>query len=448
MKQEELENIKDYFFTRFPTLQEGTQVIITKEISRIISPGVKTINVNKEAAKLVSSFTGLKKIPEILEEILLRQPHPEEITNTISFISQLAERNMVSFLEEPLEVKLATRGSFDRIYPQVVNLELTNRCNFGCRYCYQNSSNKEDKFLKDPLKILEAFRNINVLGFELSGGEPLLNPQIEEIITYIVDNFSLIGLITNGSLLREKHLKLLRSNTCKVGLQICLDGNTPEMVEATTGVKGSFEMEVDAIKLVKAHNYTLRVGMIVDTPQKIDAIEDTLLIAKELGADSFVPNPFIDFGRGKNLIHEFKPEDYLRLNDKLSELISKYKNFIAREVEVGKINYNTLHNCGAGHKNFVLNWDGIIKPCPLIGAEVLSISHWTEIDNEKTQNLFKAYFELESPKKEICGDCNYFVYCANCITRALNAYEQNKDNCPWYNKNETLIKKLKGCPID
>ncbi|MCU0289294.1 MAG: radical SAM protein [Acidobacteria bacterium] len=435
--------IQKEILTKYPGLPKGTRVIITKEISQIISPGIKAININNEAAKLVSRFNSLKMIPEILEDILLRKPHQEEISNTISFINQLVEKKLVTLFDEPVEDNIDIKGTFDKIYPQVINLELTNKCNFNCRYCYQNSSLKQDKFLKDSLKILEFFKNMNVLGFELSGGEPLLHPQIEEIISYIIENFSIIGLITNGSLLQVKHLELLKSNTCKVGIQICLDGNTPEIVESTTGVKGSFEMEIEAIKLVKSYNHTLRIGMVIDTPQKIDAIEDTLLIAKKLGADSFVPNPFIDFGRGKDLINRFKPEDYLRLNNKLQELVLKYKGFIAREIEIGKFKFNTLHNCGAGHKNFVLNWDGVIKPCPLIGAEFLCIGKWSDIETEKNQDLFKAYFELEAPKKETCGNCEYLSYCLNCITRGLSAYEKNKDNCYWYKKYEFLIKKIK-----
>lgn len=439
----EIGNTENIILTKYPTLLEGTQVVLFKEISRIKSR-MKSISINKDAAQLLSSLNGLKTIPEILRNILKRVPHPEEVSNTILFIDQLVKKGVATFFNKPKKVEIEIKNRIDAIYPQVINLELTNKCNFTCSYCYQNSSSKEDKFLKNPLELLEFLKNLDVIGLELSGGEPLMHPQVEKIITYILDNFSLLGIITNGSLLRERYLDLLHSEACRVSLQVCLDGNEPEIVEKTTGVKNSFEMEIAAIKRIKKHGFTLRVGMVIDTPEKIDMIENTLLIAKELGADSFVPNLAIDFGRGKDVVDRFKPEDYLHLNNTMQELAQKYKGFFSREGDALNIDYQTLHNCGAGHKNCVINWNGVIKPCPLISADDLAIGHWEGMSTEKMQESFKAYFDLEAPRAETCGNCSYFPYCGNCTVRGLKASEKNIESCAWYKKNKKLIERVRA----
>lgn len=426
---------------KFPALNKNIRLFLSFYNTRIIISGsTEDIEVNNEASKLLLKLNGLNNIPEILEEILQRKPYNEEIVNTTKFIKQLLKKNIITLFHKPKEVKINSEGTLKEIYPKVVSLELTNKCNFNCRYCYQNSNNKKNKFLKDPISILKFLKNKHIVGFELTGGEPLLHPQIYEIISFINTNFSLLGIITNGSLLNERHLKLLKNKSCAVALQVCLDGDNPNMVEETTGVKGSFEMELNAIKLVKKYDFTLRVGMVIDDPEKTDHIENALKIAKNLGADSFIANPALDFGRGKLIPDRFKKEDQLKLHNTIKYLSEKYKGFFSKETESYGTDFEEMTNCGAGHRNITINWDGIMKHCPIISANDLSICHWKDISSERAQKIMRNYYELTSPNKEICNNCKYLPYCFHCTTRAFIAMERKgKEECLWYQKYKDSI---------
>jgi radical SAM protein with 4Fe4S-binding SPASM domain len=292
--------------------------------------------------------------------------------------------------------------------------------------------------MQDPVEILTYFHERNVAGVELTGEEPLLHPQFSEIIAFVMMNFDLLGLITNGSLLREYHLEQIAAGPCMSAVQVCLDGHTPAMVEATTGVTGSFEMEVNAIRRVKDFGIVLRVGMVVDAPEKIDAMEPTLLLARDLGADSFIAHPSIDFGRGVETVKAFSLEDQQRLNERMLELQARYAGFFAREMEFSGGDFASMYNCGGGHRAMTVDWQGRLKPCPMIPAEELFLCYWKDIESDPCQRKARAYHRLQGPKPDICADCPHLAYCMNCIVRALRAGHL-KEDCRWKQKNRDLI---------
>jgi len=143
-----------------------------------------------------------------------------------------------------------------------------------------------------------------------------------------------------------------------------------------------------------------------------------LLIAKKLGADSFLPNPALDFGRGKFLLlDEFTNKDQVRMVDKINELSEKYKGFLS-----------------------TISYDGFVKHCPIISANDLSICHWKDISSERAQKIMGSYYGLPSPNKEICSNCKYLPYCFHCTTRAFIAMEKKgKGECLWYQKYKDSI---------
>jgi len=164
-----------------------------------------------------------------------------------------------------------------------------------------------------------------------------------------------------------------------------------------------------------------------------------LLIAKKLGADSFLPNPALDFGRGKFLLlDEFTNKDQVRMVDKINELSEKYKGFLSKESD--NFDLENFTNCGGGYKNLTISYDGFIKHCPIISANDLSICHWKDISSERAQKIMGSYYGLPSPNKEICSNCKYLPYCFHCTTRAFIAMEKKgKGECLWYQKYKDSI---------
>jgi MoaA/NifB/PqqE/SkfB family radical SAM enzyme len=114
-------------------------------------------------------------------------------------------------------------------HPVMAQIVPMRRCNLSCTYC-----NEYDDFSK-PVPLDEMNRRIDHLGrlgtsiITISGGEPLLHPELDDVIRRIRKNGALAGMITNGYLLMPERIQRLN----KAGLdhmQISIDNIQPDEV--------------------------------------------------------------------------------------------------------------------------------------------------------------------------------------------------------------------------
>src|ERR1700684_4356859 len=94
-------------------------------------------------------------------------------------------------------------------HPLLAHIIPVRRCNLSCTYC-----NEFDDFSK-PVPVDEMLRRVDLLGdlgtsvITISGGEPLLHPELDDIIRHMGKRRIVSGLITNGYLLVEERIKRL-----------------------------------------------------------------------------------------------------------------------------------------------------------------------------------------------------------------------------------------------
>jgi MoaA/NifB/PqqE/SkfB family radical SAM enzyme len=114
-------------------------------------------------------------------------------------------------------------------HPLLAHIIPIRRCNLACEYC-----NEFDDFSK-PVALEEMFRRIDKLAelgtsvITISGGEPLLHPELDDIIRRIRKNGMVAGLITNGYLLVAERIERLNRAGLE-WLQISIDNVTPDDV--------------------------------------------------------------------------------------------------------------------------------------------------------------------------------------------------------------------------
>ena len=115
---------------------------------------------------------------------------------------------------------------------EYLRISLTDRCNYRCSYCMpKDIFNANYKYLKkselltfeEILSFIEILKNFNLRKIRLTGGEPLLRRNIENLIIRIKDlGIKQISLTTNGSLLNLSKAELLKKNGLD-GITISLD---------------------------------------------------------------------------------------------------------------------------------------------------------------------------------------------------------------------------------
>src|SRR6185437_11999661 len=127
------------------------------------------------------------------------------------------------------EGRMLAKGLASTRHPLLAHLIPIRRCNLACTYC-----NEFDEF-SPPVPTEEMFRRVDALGamgtaiITISGGEPLLHPELDEIIRRIRRNGIIAGMITNGYLLVAERVERLNRAGLEY-LQISIDNVQPDDV--------------------------------------------------------------------------------------------------------------------------------------------------------------------------------------------------------------------------
>jgi MoaA/NifB/PqqE/SkfB family radical SAM enzyme len=182
------------------------------------------------------------------------------------------------------ELRMIWRGLIDTDHPILAHLIPIRRCNLACKYC-----NEYDSFSK-PVPIMTMLRRVDRLAelgtsiITISGGEPLLHPELDAIIRQIRQRGMIAGLITNGFLLNAERIERLN----RAGLdhlQISIDNVEPDEVS-----KKSLKTLDYRLRLLAEHaDFHVNINSVVGGG--IRNPEDALVIGRravELGFTSTV----------------------------------------------------------------------------------------------------------------------------------------------------------------
>ncbi len=127
------------------------------------------------------------------------------------------------------EAKLIMSGALHTDRPMMAHIIPIRRCNLSCAYCNEYDTYSKPVPLDSMLHRLELLGRLNTGVITLSGGEPLLHPELDDIIRGIRKNAILAGLITNGYLLTADRVRRLNDAGLDY-LQISIDNVMPDEV--------------------------------------------------------------------------------------------------------------------------------------------------------------------------------------------------------------------------
>jgi MoaA/NifB/PqqE/SkfB family radical SAM enzyme len=230
------------------------------------------------------------------------------------------------------EFRMIAKGLASTRHPLLVHIIPMRRCNLACTYC-----NEFDDFSK-PVPLEEMFRRIDKLGemgtliVTISGGEPLLHPELDAIIARIRRNGMIAGLITNGYLLVADRIERLNRAGLEY-LQISIDNVQPDDVSKKSLKVLDKKLELLAEYAEFQVNINSVLGSGVHTP------EDALTVAHraiELGFTSTV-----------GILHDRKGQ--------LQPLGLREKEIFEEIMSLGKRSFTRVngfqHNIAAGQEN-------------------------------------------------------------------------------------------------
>ena len=263
-------------------------------------------------------------------------------------------RQMVAFSRGLRGLTKIAGAFFSTDHPLLAHLIPIRRCNLACKYC-----NEYDDFSK-PVPTDLMFRRVDKLGelgtsvVTISGGEPLLHPELDQIISRIRQNGIVARLITNGYLLMPERIERLNRAGLE-WLQISIDNVNPDEVS-----KKSLKVLDKKLQMLAEYaefhvNINSVVGGGVHNPQ------DALTIGKralELGFSSTIGiihdgdgqlQPLADEER--RIYHEMK-----NLEKRSFTRVNSFQDNIA----LGRPNQ---WRCRAGARYLYICEDGLVHYC-------------------------------------------------------------------------------------
>ena len=120
-------------------------------------------------------------------------------------------------------------GALHTDRPMMAHIIPIRRCNLACTYCNEYDNFSKPVALRTMLRRIELLGNLKTGVVTLSGGEPLLHPELDDIIQGIRKHATLAGLITNGYLLTADRVQRLNDAGLDY-MQISIDNVMPDDV--------------------------------------------------------------------------------------------------------------------------------------------------------------------------------------------------------------------------
>lgn len=188
--------------------------------------------------------------------------------------------------------------------PLLFAVDITNKCNFNCLHCYNNSGEGKKAELTDDefINLANQIAEFEPLSLCFCGGETLLRYNlIIKMLDIFRGKVGIVNLVTNGYLLtKEKAINLKKHGL--TGLQISLDGYQSIQHDSFRGYRGAFEHALNAIDYAKAAG--LQVGVAI-SPSKINIldIENIFELAVKHEVSEIRLMPIIGMGRANRMKH-------------------------------------------------------------------------------------------------------------------------------------------------
>ncbi len=178
-------------------------------------------------------------------------------------------------------------------FPLVLMLEPTLRCNLACVGCGRVREYKDviDQMLSVG-ECLAAVTESDAPVVSLTGGEPLLHPDIEQIVAGIAARKRFIFLCTNGLLLQDSLTKFKPSPY--LCLVLHLDG-LAETHDQIAGRSGVFETAIAGIKAAKDVGFQVRVNTTIYKGMSLQEIRGLLGLLAQLRIDGIMVAPAFSY---------------------------------------------------------------------------------------------------------------------------------------------------------
>lgn len=297
-------------------------------------------------------------------------------------------------------------------YLYAFHIDITSKCNLRCKHCYHPFDEYKDHSqisLDDIKTLLHNLYELRVFRLTISGGEPFLRADLEEILKECDKYGFVVELYTNGTLLTEEKVKMLKNHNVAL-LSFSCYGKEKASFDIS-GYQNFYNSLLDSTNLCKKSGLLVEWKYII-MKSNMNDISDTISLCERLNVPiKFEMSLIPKLNKSKeNLSLSMSMNDYILL-------IEKYKDIFLYNNSSGG---HTA--CNAGKYSLYCNFEGNIYPCVSYKKCLGRFTNIREIwDNVKSEQIVPNTNQYKS-----FGKYSFCKYCYQ-ICPALSELE-NTDN--------------------
>lgn len=245
-----------------------------------------------------------------------------------------------------------------------VTLAVTNRCNYRCWRCYNANRSQQDVPLSLLKEIIARIQDFGAANVTLSGGEPLLRNDLEDIVACFDERTSLTLNTTGNGLTPERARLLKEAGLFAVGVSV--DSSDAKEHDRLRGYKGAFSAALEAIRIAADNGlYPYIISVATREFLETDSFGFFMKFAGEAGALE---------------VHLLEPcatgqlsgNDSVTLCSKERQRILQYQKEVAEDDTLPVLSTFTYlespeaFGCGAGLTHIYIDGSGEVCPCNLV----------------------------------------------------------------------------------
>ena len=325
---------------------------------------------------------------------------------------------------------------------RLVAWEITRNCNLSCVHCRASATMGPYEGELDTqagFRLLDQIKEVGDPIIILTGGEPLLRPDIFDIASYGTDLGLRMVMAPNGTLITEETAaKMVESGIKRIS--ISLDGATRKVHDRFRGVEGAFKGALKGVELAKKAGIEFQINTTI-TKSNLDQIPAIQELAVELGAVAHHIFLLVPTGRGKYIVD--KEINALEYEDTLNWFYDQrektplqlkatcaphYYRILRQNAKRDgkKVTFEThgldavTRGCLGGVGFCFISHTGIVQPCGFLDLNCGDVTKQPFHEIWNNAEIFQNLRNFDGLTGK-CGACEYRKVCGGCRARAFEA---------------------------
>ncbi|SHN66430.1 heme b synthase [Desulfovibrio litoralis] len=324
---------------------------------------------------------------------------------------------------------------------RLIAWEVTRSCNLACKHCRAEAHREPYPGEFDTAEakaLIDTFKQVGNPIIIFTGGEPMLRPDIYELISYANNQGLRCVMAPNGTLITPETAQKMKA----AGVQRCsisIDGPDAQSHDEFRGEKGAFEQALRGISYLKEAGIEFQINSTV-TKNNLANFKDIFHLADKLGAVAWHIFLLVPMGRAAGLadqvitpteyesvlnwFYDFRKQTKMHLKATCAPHYYRIMRQRAKEedVEVNAENFGMdafTRGCLGGTGFCFISHTGQVQPCGYLELDCGNVRKTPFPEIWRNSKHFKE-FRTPADYKGKCGVCGYHRVCGGCRARAYS----------------------------